>query len=282
MQKMMILGAHGMLGMEMTYYFQDKYEVIPLAYFNLDITNKKLVQEFFKKYQPDFVINCAAYTDVERAEARYEKDLAIQINGEAVGYLAEFCSQMGITLIQISTDYVFNGKKREAYLENDQPNPLNIYGKSKLLGEQKILEYAQKKQDWNYFIVRTAWLYGQYGPNFVKKMLHLSKEKKELKVVNDQTGSPTATFDLVQAIEKLIEQKNYTKGVYHLVAEGETTWADYAIEIFKLRKKNILVQKVSSTEFPQVAKRPVYSVLKNTKGPLLSNWKEQLANYLQK
>ena len=126
MQKMMILGSQGMLGMEMTYYFQNKFKVIPLDYFNLDITNKKLVQETISKYQPDIIINCAAYTDVERAEAKYERDQAMKINGEAVGFLAEECSKKGITFVQLSTDYVFDGTKKTLYLEDDLPNPLNV------------------------------------------------------------------------------------------------------------------------------------------------------------
>lgn len=281
MQKMMILGAQGMLGTEMTYYFQNKYEIIPLASFNLDIANKKLVQSALEQYKPNLVVNCAAYTNVERAEAKYERDIAMQVNGDAVAYLAEFCSQMGITLVQISTDYVFDGKKKSPYLENDSPNPLNMYGKSKFFAEQHILNFAKLNSNWEYYIIRTAWLYGSYGPNFVKKMLHLAKSGNPLKVVNDQTGSPTFTLALVRGIEQIIEQKIYTKGIYHLVGDGETSWADFALEIFRLKGWNVALEKVDSAYFTQTAKRPSYSVLKNTKGPVLPVWQEQLAEYLQ-
>lgn len=276
----MIIGSQGMLGMEMFYYLQDKYEVIPFDYFNLDITNRELVQSKLAEYKPEIVINCAAYTDVERAEAEYERKVAQEVNGEAVGYLADVCSHLGITLVQISTDYVFDGKKGTAYKEDDLPNPLNIYGKSKYLGEQKVLEEAQKNPDFQYYIVRTAWLYGQYGPGFVKKMLHLGKKQREVNVVDDQFGSPTWTYALSQGIESLIEQKKYTKGVYHLTGKGETSWAEFAEEIFRLKKFNARVKKVDSSFFQTQAKRPKCSALENTKGPEMLGWKEMLGDYL--
>ncbi len=277
----MILGSQGMLGMELTYYFQNKYEIIPLDYFNLDITNKKLVQKTVEKYKPDFVINAAAYTDVERAEAKHERKIAMEVNAEAVGYLAEACSQRGIDFTQISTDYVFDGTKGEVYCEDDLTNPLNVYGTSKLLGEQKVLEWANLNPNWNYYIVRTAWLYGQYGPNFVKKMLHFGKKKKEVKVVEDQHGSPTWTLDLVKGVKKILENEKYEKGIYHLTGLGEATWADLTEEIYRLKNIKIPVLRVNSGEFPQVAKRPSYSVLQNTKGPPMTIWQDMLAEYLK-
>lgn len=280
MQKLLILGSQGMLGTELFYYFQNKYEVIPFASFNLDITNKKLVQERLEEYKPDIVINAAAYTNVERAEAKYERTLSMEVNGEAVGYLAEFCSEKGITFVQISTDYVFDGKKGAPYLEDDLPNPQNVYGKSKLLGEQKVLEVAALNPNWDYYIVRTAWLYGQYGANFIKKMLHFSKKGKEVKVVKDQIGSPTWTLDLVNGIEQLIEKKEYKKGIYHLAGRGEASWADLAEEVFRIKKSDISLLRVNSADFPQVAKRPQYAVLKNTKGPKMPTWQEMLEKYL--
>lgn len=281
MQKLMILGSQGMLGTEMFYYFQDKYEVIPLDYFNLDITNRELVQVKLAEYKPKIVINCAAYTDVERAEARYEREIATKVNGEAVGYLVEACSKLGISFVQISTDYVFDGKKGKAYTEEDLPNPQNVYGQSKYLGEQNILAEAKKNQDFQYYIIRTAWLYGQYGPNFVKKMLHLAKQQKEVNVVQDQIGCPTWTYALIQGIEKIIEQKNYTKGVYHLAGSGEASWADLTEEIFRLKNKNVQVNRVNSDFFQTQAKRPAFSVLKNTQGPEMQKWEEMLAEYLK-
>lgn len=280
MQKLIILGAQGMLGMELTYYFQGKYEVFPLAEFNLDITNKGAIEETFSRIQPDLVINAAAYTNVERAEAKHERNVAMKVNGDAVGYLAEVCSQRGIGFVQISTDYVFDGTKGEPYSEADLPNPQNMYGKSKMLGEQKIQEWANLNPDWNYYIVRTAWLYGQYGPNFVKKMLHFAKKRREVKVVEDQFGSPTWTLELVKGVEEIVEQKKYTSGVYHLTGKGEASWADLAEEVFEICKTNTAVIRVGSSEFPQVAKRPAYSVLQNIKGPEMKGWREMLGEYL--
>lgn len=281
MQKMLILGSQGMLGTEMFYFFQSKYEVIPLASFNLDITDKERVFKMINQISPDLVINCAAYTNVERAEARHEKEVALKINGESVDFLAEICSQKGIQFVQISTDYVFDGTKKTGYLENDLPHPQNVYGSSKHLGETNILKWAKIKPDWKFFIVRTAWLYGQYGPNFVKKMLHLARTKGEVKIVEDQIGSPTWTLALVKGIEVLIQNENYQKGIYHLSGEGEGSWADFAEEIFKLKNLSVPVLRVGSVEFPQVAKRPSYSVLKNTKGPKMEKWQKMLQDYLK-
>jgi len=281
MQKLMILGSQGMLGMELTYYFQNKYEVFPMASFNLDITNKQQVKAQIEEYKPDILINCAAYTDVERAEAKYERKLAMEINGEAVGNLAKVCSQRGIDFVQISTDYVFDGKKKSAYIEDDLPNPQNIYGKSKLLGEQNVLEWARLNPDWSYYIVRTAWLYGQCGPNFVKKMLHFAKIKKKIKVVEDQIGSPTSTLALTKGIEELIENKKYGKGIYHLVGVGMASWADLTEEIYKIKDIKIPVIRVGSNTFLQTAKRPQFSALQNTKGPKMLSWQEMLKLYLK-
>lgn len=281
MEKMLILGSQGMLGTEMFYYFQNKYEVIPLASFNLDITDKERVFKMINQMSPDLVVNCAAYTNVERAEARYEKEIALKVNGESVDFLAEICSQKGTPFVQISTDYIFDGTKKTPYLENDLPNPQNVYGLSKNLGETNILKWAKINPDWEFFIVRTAWLYGQYGPNFVKKMLHLARAQGEVKVVEDQIGSPTWTLALVIGIEALIQNENYPKGIYHLSGEGEASWADFAEEIFKLKNLSVKVVRVNSAEFPQVAKRPDYSALKNTKGPKMQKWQNMLQDYLK-
>jgi len=288
----LILGANGMLGRALQKQFEAD-QVVNWDRNELDITDRDQVLEHLPICEPDLVINAAAYTDVEKAEA--EEDLATKVNGYAVGYLAEACAKLNIPLVHISTDYVFSGDKKDGYAEEDIPGePLNAYGRSKLLGEQLLQKNTDKS-----WLIRTAWLFGPLttlrpraqgrevssgsngpqGKNFVETMINLGKQKPELQVVDDQHGAPTYTRDLAQAIFKMThEQAPY--GIYHLTNGGTATWAEFAKEIFKLMQMPVNVVSVTSDEFPTKARRPKWSILKNTKRPFLRNWQEALKDYI--
>jgi len=246
----------------------------------LDITDGGAVEKFILNLKPNFVINAAAYTDVDGCEAK--QDLAMKVNGEAVGYLAGASEKNGAILVHYSTDYVFDGKNPSGYKEDDEPkNPVNFYGESKLLGEKLLKENCQR-----YYLIRTSWLFGRNGKNFVDTILKLGKEKEELKVVNDQHGKPTYTVDLAKRTRELIFGK-YPFGVYHITNEGITSWYDYALKIFEVFESFHLGQKFAkilpcdSAEFPRPAKRPAWSILINTKLPSGRPWSETLKEYLK-
>ena len=259
--KTLIIGASGMLGFDLCKAFPD---AVRLTHRELDITNRDKVLEFIGRIKPDLVINSAAYTDVEGCEDNQE--LAFQVNGYGPGYIAEACNKMGAVLVHFSTDYVFDGSMNE-YLESDTPNPINAYGRSKLLGEQKI---AEKMDD--YRIIRISWLFGAHGKNFVETMLKLSCEMTEVKVVNDQFGKPTYTVDLAH---KILEITELEPGIYHMTNEGICSWYEFASAFI-----NNAVP-CTSEEFPRKAKRPKYSVLINTKTGPMRHWKEALKDYLK-
>lgn len=270
--QVLIIGANGMLGRALQKQFEAD-QVVAWDRNELDITNREQVLEHLPVCGPDLVINSAAYTDVEKAEE--EEDLANKVNGDAVGYLAEVCAKLDIPLVHISTDYVFSGDKEEGYAENIEPaSTLNVYGRSKLLGEQLLQARTAK-----FWLVRTAWLFGPQGKNFVEKMISLGEKKTEVEVVNDQHGCPTFTRDLAQAIFKLTHE-GAPYGIYHLVNGGSATWADFAKEIFKTMQMPVRVVPVASEKFPTKARRPKWSVLKNTKRPPLRNWQEALKDYI--
>jgi len=250
-----------MLGSDLCKVFP---EAVKLTHRELDITNRDQVMESILKIKPDLVINAAAYTDVEGCEDKQE--LALQINGFGPGYISEACNKMDATLVHFSTDYVFDGSKTE-YVESDTPNPINVYGRSKLLGEQEI---AEKLDD--YRIIRISWLFGIHGKNFVETMLKLSGEMAEVKVVNDQFGKPTYTVDLAHKISEIVELE---AGIYHLTNEGVCSWYEFASTFI-----NNAVP-CTSEEFPRKARRPKYSVLVNTKTGPMRHWKEALNDYLE-
>ncbi|MBI4127485.1 MAG: dTDP-4-dehydrorhamnose reductase [Parcubacteria group bacterium] len=271
----LILGAKGMLGHALMDTFADLAPT-GLDRDELDITNSIEVDAKFSLLTPKTIINAAAFTAVDQCENEATKPICDKVNGEAVGILAEAAKRISATIIHFSTDYVFDGTKQEGYLETDEPkNPVNAYGASKLAGEQ-----ALRSSGANFYLIRTAWLYGAYGKNFVDTMLSLGKTKKELTVVNDQHGKPTYTVDLAKATRRLLEGE-YTPGVYHFVNEEATTWYDFAVEIFKQAKIPMQVHPIPSSDFLRPAKRPAYSILLNTKFPPLRPWKEALAEYLQ-
>jgi dTDP-4-dehydrorhamnose reductase len=222
------------------------------------------VLDCVRKIKPDVVINAAAYTDVDGCEDKQE--LAFQVNGYGPGHIAEACFIVGAKLVHFSTDYVFDGSKKE-YVESDIPNPVNVYGHSKLLGENKIIGNID-----DYRIIRTSWLFGVHGKNFVETMLRLSREMDTVKVVKDQFGKPTYTMDLANKVKEIVE---LDPGIYHVTNDGICSWYEFASSIID----NVI--SCTSEEFPRKAKRPRYSVLVNTKTEPMRHWKEALKDYLK-
>src|SRR3989344_3714564 len=264
-----ITGHGGMLAQALAETFQDVDELLLWSRDDLDITDAKAVETKLEETKPDVVINAAAYTAVDKAEE--EETLATRINGDGVRNLAEAAKAIGAKLVHYSTDYVFRGDRAEGYDESFEGyDPVNAYGRSKLAGEQALKEVGG-----DCYLVRTAWLYGPGGPNFVDTMLSLAEKMPELKVVSDQHGKPTYTVDLAAATKEILEG-GYVPGIYHVTnetSEGGITWYDFAVEIFKQTGKEISVQPCTSEEFPRPALRPEYSVLLNTKLPPRHDWK---------
>lgn len=273
--KILITGAYGMLGSDLRDVLSS-HVVIAAGSKDLDITDCEKVLEFVKENSPDIVINAAAYTAVDDCETNFDE--AYQVNAIGPRNLAIACREIDSPLVHISTDYVFDGSKKTPLVENDPIGPKSAYGKTKLEGEKFIEEILDK-----YFILRTAWLYGLNGPNFVKTMLALTESYDEVTVVYDQVGSPTYTHDLALAISELLESDKY--GIYHLTNAGECSWYEYCMEFYALAGKDTKVRPVTTEEFPRPAPRPHYSVLSNEKWikagftPMRS-YKEALKDYL--
>jgi len=280
--KTIIIGAGGMLGHAlMTTFAQEQPLGWDLA--EIDITKADDVMSKISSEKPELIINAAAYTNVDKAEE--EKDLAFRVNARGVENLAKAAAKIGATLVHYSTDYVFGNNKKEGYSEEDVPkNPLNVYGDSKLAGEQEILDYSLLTTHYSlkYYLIRSSWLFGPDGKNFVQTIINLSKTQPQLKIVNDQWGKPTYTKDLAKATRKLIDN-NYQFGIYHLVNEPATNWYEFAKEIISLydNHSQSKIIPVSSEKFPRPAKRPSYSILLNSKGPTMRPWKEALAKYIE-
>ena len=274
--KILITGSNGMLGHDLVDALEN-HELILTNSKTLDITDKNHTIEFIRDAKPDVVINSAAYTDVDGCEEN--QDLAYAVNGDGVRNLALACRKVNCPLVHISTDYIFNGKNDRPWVEDDEIGPISVYGKSKLKGEQAILETLDK-----YFIVRTAWLYGINGRNFPKTMLELAENHSEITVVYDEVGTPTYTPDLALGISKLIETDYY--GIYHLTNSGSCSWCEFAKYIFEVAGKDVNVIPVTAAEFARPAPRPSYSVLENKnwieKGfkPLRS-YKEAIKEYIE-
>lgn len=271
--KTLVTGASGMLGQAVMQTWSD-LDPIGFDLPDLDITNPPQIAKVLDLYQPSVVVNCAAYTAVDKCEA--DELMANRVNGTAVEFLAKACKLRDIRLIHISTDYVFDGNNEQGYRENEKVDPVNAYGKSKAKGEHEIIANAHQ-----YYLVRTSWLYGPNGKNFVTTMLDLAKTQPELKVVNDQHGKPTYTRDLAVFLKQLV-LTHAPSGIYHGVNEEETTWYDFTREIFSQAGISTPVIPCTSDEFPRPAKRPTWSTLLNTKRPLMRPWKEALADYLQR
>lgn len=274
-----------MLGTDVSSAFSS-YNPILLDKEDLDITDFASTNEKIKTIAPEIIINCTGYIDVEKAET--EEDKANLLNAYAVENLAKLCKEINSTLLQISTEYIFDGESKDGYNENSVPNSKNAYGRSKALGERLIQENLE-----NYYIVRTSWLYGktlqrgkERGVNFVDRIIELSNEKDELNMVNDQFSKPTYTKDLAEGIKNIIEE-NYKFGIYHLVNEDATTPYEFANEIFKEkntlptgRQVNIKTNPISYKLYPSKVDRPINAVLINTKFPHLRSWRDAIKDYL--
>ena len=274
--KILITGANGQLGKCIKYTSLDFPEISFLfaSREELDLENSDYLTEVFAKNDFDYCINTAAYTDVEKAESEPEK--AFAINAEAVKNLALLCKENNVILIQISTDYVFDGKKTTPYTEEDKTHPINVYGASKLKGEQYIQEICNK-----YFILRTSWLYSQYGHNFYNSILNFAKEGRDLKITTEQTGTPTNANDLAEALLHIINYNSNKYGIYHFSNKGEATWYDFAKEILVQTNQLSLIKLAKTDYYPTFAARPKYSVLdtkklQNTFNNSLINWVSSL------
>lgn len=269
--KTLVIGSKGMLGQAVMETWSD-LDPIGADLPDVDITNPLSIARALDLYQPTVVVNCAAYTAVDKCED--DELTANQVNATAVGYLTKACSLRNIRLIHISTDYVFDGNNEHGYREDAPIAPVNAYGRTKANGEKELMANAHL-----FYLVRTSWLYGPGGKNFVSTMLELGKTKPELKVVSDQHGKPTYTRDLAVFLKHLVVN-HAPSGVYHGVNEDETTWYDFAREIFRQSGVKSDVESCTSDEFPRPAKRPHWSTLLNTKQPLLRPWREALRDYL--
>lgn len=269
--KVLVTGAYGMLGRDLCPMFEKEgYEVIKTGSNNLDITNSIQVNTFIKSKKPEIILHCAAYTNVDKAES--DKENAYKVNVSGSENIAKAAFAIDATVVYISTDYVFDGKKTTPYLPNDIPNPLSIYGLTKYQGEEKIKEFSKK-----YYIARTSWLYGIYGKNFVETMINLSS-KKELSVVENQIGCPTWTVELTKGILRLIKEKR-PYGIYHISGGGATSRYDFVKEIYRQLNLKVNLKPCKDEDFPQAAKRPLYSVLDNDN--IIRNWNEALCDYLK-
>lgn len=289
--KILVTGANGQLGNEMrvvsktskdSFYFSDITDQDGVETIHLDITDKEAVQKWVAEHDVKLIVNCAAYTNVDKAES--DQEAAERLNATAVGYLAEAMKQVDGTLIHISTDYVFGGgDNRTPYKEEQATSPTSVYGSTKLQGEKLVIASGCK-----YIIIRTAWLYSEYGKNFVKTMMNLTANRAELKVVFDQVGTPTYAGDLATAIYGIIKERKLDKqGIYHFSNEGVCSWYDFALKIAELAgNNNCKVRPCLSHEFPSPVTRPPYSVLdkakfKDTFEVFIPYWTESLKKCME-
>ena len=282
-KKLALIGAEGMLGSCLKKILPASTTLLALDLPGFDMTDRGQVRAVLDNFRPDLIINCAAYTDVDGCEN--EEQLATAVNGSGPGFLAEAALSSDATLVHISTDYVFSGEKGEPYTEADIAEPKSAYGRSKLAGESAIMRSGLK----GFLIVRTSWLYGYGGNSFVDTIRRLASERKELRVVADQIGTPTYAGDLVQAIDNLL--KTGTSGIYHFSNSGQCSWYEFACKIVanlrstgqKLEVGNVL--PINTEDYPLPAERPAYSVLSKQKyvavtGATVPEWHEALAGYM--
>ena len=274
--KILVLGANGMLGSEIVRSFRSFFEVTAFGENEADITDQASIQKKINEVKPEVVINAAAYTDVDGCEK--DKDLTIKVNALGVKNIAEACKGTGSKIVHISTDYIFDGTSRRPYKEDDKTNPINFYGESKLRGENYIKEVFE-----NFLIIRSEWLYGSGGKNFVNLVTKKARDGEKLKVVNDQVGAPTYTKDLAEAILALL--KKDCRGIYNAANEGNCSWFEVACKIVELLKLKTTVDPILTTESNRIAKRPCYSVLncnklKRDTGFVFRTWDEALKDFL--
>ena len=275
--KVLITGARGMLAQDIIRVLEDKYLIVPVTHADLDIGNHEQTVQLVSSHKPDFVINCAAYTNVDGCESDAHR--AFAINADGMKNLAHACRETGAKLIHVSTDYVFDGASRRPYVEDDATNPLSVYGRSKLAGERYVQDILE-----SYVIVRTEWLYGRQGKHFVGTILHQARERDELEVVDDQTGSPTCAADLARAIGTLLSVS--ANGIYHVTNAGSCTWYGFACRILSLAGSATRIKPISSQQLARPAPRPANSVLDCSRftretGQVLRHWEQALEAYLQ-
>lgn len=278
MKKILITGSNGQLGRALNQRFAGRtdLELVNTDVEQLDITDIEKVLELTRQVKPYAIINCAAHTGVDACET--QADLAYRINAIGPRNLSIAATRCGAKMMQISTDYIFSGKAKKPYTEFDAPGPQGMYGMTKLAGENFVKEFSKE-----YFILRTAWLYGE-GKNFVKTMLRLSETNDTVRVVGDQFGTPTSAVELAKAIDYLLLSDNF--GVFHATCEGECSWADFTEEIFRLAGKDTKVSRITTQEFGAPAPRPAYSVLDNymfrlTTDFKFAEWHDAIAEYMK-
>lgn len=276
--KIIVTGVKGQLGHDVVNELISRgyKNIIGIDIEDLDITNEEKVSQFFESNIPEVIIHCAAYTAVDKAEEN--STLCFNVNVKGTENLVKQAIKYNSKFLYISTDYVFDGEKNSPYEITDLPNPKSIYGNSKYLGELETIKYNK------HFIVRTSWVFGKNGSNFVKTMLRLGKEKQSLNIVNDQIGSPTYTYDLSRLVIDLIETDKF--GIYHATNEGYCTWYEFTKEIFYLANINISLNPILSSEYPTRAKRPMNSMMSSSKltqngFTCLPNWKDAIKRYLK-
>jgi dTDP-4-dehydrorhamnose reductase len=281
LMNILVTGAKGQLGSELKklHHSLEKYHFFFADFEELDITDEEVVRDFFRYNKISHCINCAAYTAVDKAENEAYK--AEVLNAKAVRLLTEQCAEQNATLIHISTDYVFDGKNYTPYTEVDVANPINVYGKTKFLGEQMALSKNPKT-----IVIRTSWLYSTFGNNFVKTMLRLAETTPSISVVADQVGTPTYAEDLARAILQIINTSLPHFGIYHYSNEGVASWYDFAHAIFQIKKLSINLIPIKTEAYPTPAKRPAYSILdkskiKQTFRLTIPHWRESLEKCLK-
>ncbi len=276
--RILVTGVKGQLGFDVVNELEKRgHTAIGVDVEEMDITDAAAVEKGMKAQELDAVIHCAAYTAVEAAEDN--REICMRVNADGTRNIARVCKELGLKMVYISTDYVFDGKGERPWEPDDARSPLNVYGESKYEGELAVEEYLDK-----YFIVRIAWVFGVNGKNFIKTMLKLAENHKELNVVNDQTGSPTYTYDLAVLLVDMVETEKY--GRYHATNEGLCTWYEFAQEIFRQAGVDVKVNPVASEEFPAKAERPHNSRMDKSKltengFALLPTWQDALKRYLE-
>lgn len=277
--KVLVTGANGQLGYDVVEVLKLRnIECCGTTRNDFDLCDFTRAEKFITAFHPDVIIHCAAYTAVDKAED--EKDICRAVNAVGTENIAKICKKINAKMLYISTDYVFDGTKKGFYEVDDTPNPINVYGQTKLEGEQAVQKILDK-----YFIVRISWVFGEHGNNFVKTMLRLGKERKKISVVSDQIGSPTYTEDLAQLLVDMVQTDKY--GIYHATNEGECSWAEFAEVIFKVAGINVNVKHITSDEYFTKANRPQNSrmskyCITNNGFKKLPKWEESLRYFLIK
>jgi len=277
--KVLVAGAGGMLARDLTTCLSEQgYEILALPHDELDITDLKAVRAAADEFEPGLVINCAAYTKVDEAEK--EEPWALMVNGLGVQNICLACQQRDVPLVHFSTDYIFDGAKERPYTIYDEPNPISAYGRSKLLGERYLLWLLSR-----FYLIRTSWLFGLHGKNFIETMLELGQREKQISVVKDQKGCPTWSYHLAQAVVELIQTERY--GIYHITNSEPITWYDFAREIFRICEMGVEVLPVTSDQVPRSAMRPQSSVLDpfplpQVLGRGMPSWREALKEYIER